>query len=209
LSAPEARRLRINLVRAAGLAAGLGLLMEGLLVLGGVTAATLASLLDKGLWPFLVCLAVALGQAVAGTSPPRAGAVTAVLSSLAFLLAKASQKAMVVLLDGVAPGAFVTATLLWDAALRGVEYAVLGAALVWLGNRPWAGALAYLGAGAVVGLTFGVGRAVLLPPPTLVGWLVTELVFPIGCALIIFASETLSKLLPEESASDAPAARAA
>src|SRR2546422_11774053 len=87
LSAAEGQRLRINMVRVAGLAAGLGLLMEGVLVLGGEAAATLTSLLDNGLWPFMVCMAVALGQSVVGVWPPRAGAFAVVATPVAFLLA--------------------------------------------------------------------------------------------------------------------------
>ena len=199
LSATEGRRMRINLGRVAALAAGLGLLMEGLLVLGGAASATLSSLLDKGLWPFLVCMAVALGQSLAGASPPRAGAFAAVLTPAAFLLAKVSQKGIVSLLDGTAPGALVTGAQLQEAGLRAVEYAALAAALAWLARQPWARALAYLGAGAGVGLLFGLLIALVLPPETLIGWVVEELVFPTGCALIIFTSETLTALLPEDT----------
>lgn len=57
LSAEEGQRLRINLTRVAGLAAVLGLLMEGILVIGGEASATLGALLDHGLWPYMVCMA--------------------------------------------------------------------------------------------------------------------------------------------------------
>lgn len=200
LSAAEGQRLRINLGRVAALAAGLGLLMEALLALGGAATATLSSLLDKGLWPFLVCLAVAVGQSLAGASPPRAGAFAALLTPAAFLLAKVSQKGAVTLLDGTAPGALVTEALLLEAGIRAVEYAVLAAALTWLARQPWSGVVAYLGAGAGVGLLFGLVSAAILPPETLIGWAVEELVFPIGCALIIFVSETMTQLLPEDPA---------
>jgi hypothetical protein len=66
LNAHEAQRIRVNLLRVAGLAAGLGVLMEAILVVGGNTTASLSSLLDHGLWPFLVCMAVAIGQSVSG-----------------------------------------------------------------------------------------------------------------------------------------------
>jgi hypothetical protein len=199
LSVAEGHRLRINLGRVAILAAGLGLLMEALLVLGGAAAATFSSLLDKGLWPFLVCLAVAVGQALSGGAPLRAGAFAVFLTPVAFLFAKVSQKGVVTVLDGTAPGEFVTQALLLEAGLRAVEYAVLTAALAWLARQVWAGALAYLGAGAGVGLLFGLLIAAILPPATLVGWVVAELVFPTGCALILFVSETMTQLLPDEA----------
>ena len=199
LSAAEGQRLRINLVRVMGLAAGLGLLMEAVLVLGGATAATLSSLLDNGLWPFLVCIAVAVGQTVAGGWPPRAGALAAVVTPVAFLLAKVSQKGVAVMMEGAPSGAAVTGPLLLEAGLRAVEYAVLAAVLAWLGRQVWAGALAYLGGGAVVGVVFGLLIAAVLPPDSLLGWGVEELVFPVGCALVIFASETMTRLLPTMS----------
>jgi hypothetical protein len=186
-------------MRTAGLAALLGLLMEALLVLGGDTSATLSSLLDNGLWPFLVCMAVAIGQAVAGGWPARAGGFALVTTPLAFLAAKVFQKAMSVLLEGASPGSLVTGPLLEEALLRAVEYAVLAAALAWLVRQPWAGALVHLALGAIVGVIFGLIIAFFLTPDSLVGWVVEELVFPTGCALIVFTSETLTKLLPDDS----------
>jgi hypothetical protein len=205
LSDAAGRRLRVNLVRVAGLAAGLGLLMEGVLVLGGEAAATLTDLLDKGLWPFLVCMAVALGQSVVGGWPPRVGAFALVATPVAFLLAKVIHKGMSVLMDGTAPGGFITDAQLLEAGLRAVEYAVLAAALAWLGRQSWAGALAHLGLGLGVGMLFGPLIALFLTPDSLLGWLLEELLFPTACALIIFASETLTRMLPEETVPGTPA----
>jgi hypothetical protein len=109
------------------------------------------------------------------------------------------QKAMSVLLEGASPGSLVTGPLLEEALLRAVEYAVLAAALAWLVRQPWAGALVHLALGAIVGVIFGLIIAFFLTPDSLVGWVVEELVFPTGCALIVFTSETLTKLLPDDS----------
>ena len=200
LSAAEAKRLRVNLVRVAGLAAVLGLLMEAVLVLGGQATATLSSLLDNGLWPFMVCMAVAVGQSVAGGRPAQSGAFSLIATPVAFLVAKIIQKGMSVLLGGEASGGFVNGPLVLEAVLRGIEYAVLAAVLAWLVWRPWAGVLAHLGFAAAIGIVFGLIIALFLPPDSLLGWFVEELVFPTGCALIVFASETLVHLLPEEAA---------
>jgi hypothetical protein len=205
LSTAEARRLRINLLRVAALAAGLGLLMQAILVMGGAAVATLSSLVGNGLWPFLVCTAVAVGQAVAGGWPTRAGAFAAVATPIAFLLAKVSEKGIDVLMNNATSGAFIDQPLLMEAGLRAIEYAVLTAALVWLGRQAWGGALAHLGLGAAIGVVFGLLIAAVLPPDSALGWVVEELVFPIGCALVIFASETLTRLLPEDTAPGAEA----
>lgn len=204
LSAEEGRRLRVNLVRVAGLAAGLGLLMEVVLVLGGEAVVTLNDLLDKGLWPFMVCMAVALGQAVVGGWPLRAGAFSVVATPMAFLLAKVIHKGMSVLMDGAATGGYITDALLLEAGLRAIEYAVLAAALAWLARQSWGGALAHLGLGLGIGIVFGPLIALFLTPDSLLGWLLEELLFPTACALIVFASETLTRILPEERVTGTP-----
>src|SRR6476469_9840914 len=102
----EAKRLKVNLVRVAGLAAVLSLLMEGLQVVGGEPA-SIAGLLDHGLWPYLVCMAVAIGQAMVGGWPTKAGAFALVATPIAFLLAKVIQKGFVVLTSNEAPGGFI------------------------------------------------------------------------------------------------------
>ncbi|MDQ6695414.1 MAG: hypothetical protein M3014_13525 [Chloroflexota bacterium] len=201
LSATEAKRLRVNLLRVAGLAACLALLMETVLVLGGQAVASLASLLDHGLWPYMVCMAVGIGQAIAGGWPPRAGGFAVIATPAAFLLAKIIQKGMETLLQssGAAnAGPLLTGDLLLEAGLRALEYAVLAAALAWLVHQAWAGALAHLGLGLAVGVVFGLLIELFLKPASLLGWIVAELIFPAGCALVVFASETLKQLLPEE-----------
>src|SRR6478609_5082675 len=73
MSTEQAVKLRVNLLKLAGLAAILGLIMEGLAVVGGAPA-SLRALFDHGLWPFTVCAAVGLGQSLVGLWPARAGA---------------------------------------------------------------------------------------------------------------------------------------
>lgn len=201
LSAADGKRLRVNLLRVAGLAACLALLMETLLILGGEATASLASLLDHGLWPYMVCMAVGVGQAIVGSWPPHAGGFAAVATPAAFLFAKVAQKGIGPLLDssgGGGSGPLLTSDLLLEAVLRGLEYAVLAAGLAWIVRQPWAGALAHLALGLAVGIVFGPMIALFLRPDSLLGWIVKELVFPTGCALVVFASETLKQFLPEE-----------
>jgi hypothetical protein len=205
LSAQEARRVRINLLRVVGLAALLGFLMEGILVVGGQEVASLSSLLDNGLWPFLICMAVSVGQAVARGEPAGAGLFALVTSPVAFVGAKVIQKGMSSLVNHTSTGALVDGSLVMEAGLRGVEYAVLAAVLAWLTRKHWAGALAHLAVGAAIGVVFGLVIAIFLPPGSLLGWIVEEIVFPTGCSLVIFTSVTLAELLPDDEAPPEPA----
>ncbi len=205
LSAGEATRLRVNLVRVAWLAAGLGLLMQAILIVGGQATATIASTLDNGLWPFLVCMAVGVGQALSGGWPPGAATFSLITTPLGFVGAKVIQKGVAVLLDGVAATGFVTGALLLEGGLRALEYAVLAALLAWLIRQQWAGALAHMGLGLAVGIVFGLLIALFLAPDSFLGWIVEEVVFPTGCALIVFVSDTLVQLLPEDTVPKTPA----
>lgn len=198
MTTEDAAKLRVNLLRLAGLAVILGLLMEGLAIVGGAPA-SLRALFDHGLWPFTVCAAVGLGQALVGLWPARAGAFALVATPIAFLLAKVIQKGMAVLTDGAQPGALIESNLWLEAGLRAAEYAVLAAALAWLVRQTWAGALAHIGLGLLIGVLFGAVIAAFLPPDSLIGWVAEEAVFPAGCSLIVFVSETLVHLLPEAS----------
>ena len=77
----------------------------------------------------------------------------------------------------------------------------LTAALGWIGRRAWAVASAHAAAGLVAGVIFGAGILVLtmqaapkpLPAGGLVAKGVNELLFPIGCAMVVFFSEVLGK----------------
>ena len=92
-------------------------------------------------------------------------------------------------------------TPVWLLLLKAAEYAFLGAALGWIGRRAWAGASAHAAVGLVAGVIFGAAILVLTvqgaPKPLPAGGLVTkgvnELLFPIGCAMVVFISEILGK----------------
>ena len=61
-------------------------------------------------------------------------------------------------------------------------------------------ALAHLGVGLAIGLAFGLIFTLFLQSDSILGWITEELVFPTGCALVVFTSETLTHLLPAEAA---------
>jgi len=120
---------------------------------------------------------------------------------LAFYAARAVHKGMLQAFDLAVdnPGfnPFVVATL------KGLEYGVLGAAVAILHKRWQGSALEYTVVGLAVGLIFGslivaiIARSAPKPitHPALVGRAVNELLFPVGCALVLYAADVLGKRL--------------
>jgi hypothetical protein len=190
----------------AWLAVLLGLLLQLALLLvaaGFGTFAGLRPLLAETCrnvsWSVLVCAGVAVGR-VASKGRLRVEGVTGLLATpLALTAANSFQKGIAEALGatGVAGGP----TPVWVLLLKAAEYAFLGAALGWIGRRAWAGVAAHAAAGLVTGVVFGGAILVLTvqaaPKPLAAGGLVAkavnELLFPIGCALVIFISEVLGK----------------
>ena len=91
----------------------------------------------------------------------------------------------------------VTPMLIALGALRGVEYLCLGAALAILAQRKSRPG-AYLVAGLTVGVVFGAIVLLLTPTTTrsiagLLGWGVNELLFPMGCAVILYGAGVINR----------------
>jgi hypothetical protein len=80
------------------------------------------------------------------------------------------------------------------AADRRIEYAFLGVAVCWLGRRENIRPLAYVAAGLIARLAFGganLGMTIAVAPttvsyPALLAWGVNEIVFPVGCAHVLW-----------------------
>jgi hypothetical protein len=91
------------------------------------------------------------------------------------------------------------------ALIKAAEYACLGLLVGWVGRRKQGGAWAHVTAGLAVGLLFGGAILVLtvrgapkpLPPLALASRALNEIVFPAGCALVLFAAEALGRKLGE------------
>jgi hypothetical protein len=103
---------------------------------------------------------------------------------------------------GLEVAALPSAATLLIPTVRGLEYMCLGFAIGWVVRQAWGGLLAHLATGLITGLAFG-GILLLLSPPqastilSVVSWGVNELIFPIGCSLVLFVSDALSKKIPE------------
>jgi hypothetical protein len=205
--APVLRSLGSTLLFTAWLAIFLGLAMEVLLLifaagfepLPGLNV-ILAGLVRQVAWSVFVCVGLACGTAASKYRTLAMGLIGFLTAPLAFTCARTLHKGMLEALGAAADPLDGTSVFL-VALLKGVEYGVLGAALGWVGRRPWAGLAEYAGVGMFVGAFFGgalVAFKAVWPPeplPTadLVSQLINEVLFPVGCSLILFFSDRLVK----------------
>jgi hypothetical protein len=85
-------------------------------------------------------------------------------------------------------------------------------ALGWIGRRAWGSALGHAGAGLLTGIIFGGALLAItvqsapapLSTPSLLARGVNELLFPIGCALVVFIAEVLGRHVASAPADDRP-----
>jgi hypothetical protein len=147
---------------------------------GGALAASLA----QGLaWSVVICMALAVGARRAVKLAYVGLLVAPVAALLGGLLHEVVEDALVSTADQVSSPA-----PLLLAALRGVEYAVLGLALGKIRKRP---ARTWATTGLFVGVGFGTIVLTMwqiagpLEPPDLVAQAVNEFFFPAGCSLVV------------------------
>jgi len=163
-------------------------------------------------WSVLVCTGVAVGRVAAKGRPPLMGIAGLLAAPLALTVANTIQKGIAAALNH--PEAAGTSSV-WVLVLKAAEYGCLAAALGWIGRRAWAGAPAYGAVGLLAGLVFGGAALVVValsaPTPLSTAALmvkgVNELVFPVGCALVIFTAEVLGKRSAHHASSSHRASR--
>lgn len=195
-AAPPRTPVRGKVLRAAWLSLVLGVGME-VLSLGAAAAfgivptpnVILADLVQKITWSVFVCVGLSLGAIAAEARPLRTGVAGFLVAPAAFVLARAAyQSVSQALALQPASGGPSPVTL---AILKALEYAFLGAALGGVARR-WGGGLAsHAGTGLAAGVLFGgvaLALAVPLAPPAFVNRALNEVLFPVGCALIVFAT---------------------
>ena len=207
-SAPATAGLRATLLRVAWLAVLLGFAMEALLLL--VTAGfgifpglkpLAAALVTQVSWSTFVCVGLALGTAVSKARAPLMGLLGLLAAPLALGVSRSLHQGAVKALEIAGSASLFTPSLLLLALLKAVEYGCLGAVVGWVGKRPWGGLLAHMVTGLTVGIVFG-GAIVAFtylnaPEPLaaadLVSRSVNEIVFPVGCSLVLFSATAVGK----------------
>ena len=204
---PPVASLGAKLLRVAWLAILLGFVMEALLLL--LTAGfgifpglkpIAAGLIRQVSWSTFVCVGLALGTAVSNARAPLMGILGFLAAPLAFTISRSLHQGAVKTLEIAGSGVEAPPVLLL-ALLKAIEYACLGVALGWIGRRVWGGAMAHLATGLLVGLIFGgtiVGLTYQMSPnPPASAELVTlganEILFPVGCSLVLFAATALGE----------------
>lgn len=172
---------------------------------GGLFPATSSIVADatNGIaWSLLICVGVGIITAISKAKPVLAGLLSLMIAPLAVALAKSSQKIM----SGLVSAAEQEAVLSLSAvsALRAIEYGVLGWALARLVQRTELRPSRYFGIGALVGLVFGgaivffgyqvaMTKGAPMGAVQVISGIINEVLFPIGCAGIIYAGQLVGR----------------
>ena len=198
-----------SLLRVGWLAVLLGLAIEIILVLLAAGFGTLkgaypvlADLVQKISWSVIVCVGIAVGTMAQKARGPLMGLAGLFAAPLAFVAARSLHKGALAAL-GVAAAAGPVPSLILIGALKGLQYASFGLVLNWVEKKPWGKLAAYLATGLAVGVVFGgtilaliIQAAPQMPPfPVLVSSATNEVLFPVGCALVIYVSKIMKKTL--------------
>ena len=197
--ASEAARLLAVTRQVARLSIALALLLELGLLLVAVLSGTFHSLgpfledaVQKVAWSFLLCAGLALGLTVAAENVGLVALAALVAAPVASLVSHGLLEAVHSLAFSTSEPAGTSPFLV--AVLRGLEYAVLGAVIVGLGVRARLGAHHHALIGLATGLLFGGSLLLLASWPgmpqvdtlILLRWAINEVLFPIGCAVILY-----------------------
>jgi len=163
-------------------------------------ARALAETAGKVTWSFVVCVSISCGLA-AGKARPRAMALLGLLSAPAgFAIARSVHKSVGSALS-VAPGAAEALSPFLLAGIKAVEYGVFGLVVARLSARPSISLAHHLRAGLLIGVVASAVLSALalraqpaMTAGVLAGRAVAEVLFPVGCAALIYVTERASRL---------------
>lgn len=191
----------------------LGLCIQGLLVLvalGFGQSLSWPKLLADGArtlsWSMLVCVGTSIGLAALRLRAPIMGLLGLMFGPIGFNVAKTVHKSASQAL-GMQAETISNAIVIQFTIVRAAEYLLLGLVIGYISRQKWGGFKAHLLAGLFAGLLFGAVMIGLLysnatkPVPTamVVSRAVNEVLFPIGCSIVLFGANALGKRLSERS----------
>jgi hypothetical protein len=176
----------------------LGGVMEGLTILLTAPQDAAAGLALNAVRSIVICGGLLLASAALGRRIQAMGVGGLAAGPLGFYAGRFAHDATARLLDlpqATLAGGLEPTTI---ALIKGLEYGCLGVIIGWLGYHGLSRLPAYVLAGFAVGLAFGgVILALTLnsgsAQANLVVWSVNELVFPVGCAVVIRLSERFAR----------------
>jgi hypothetical protein len=206
------RELRQNAVKVVGLTLLLASALEVLLILTALVAGQaqgdptryLVDWLQKLPWALIVCVGAWIGLELGQGRPLVLGLAALVAAPAASLAARVTAQGLQAAVFGAgavaqstyAPAPPAGPSPMAIAGLRAVEYLCLALAVGWLSQRANPRAYHHAAAGVVVGALFGSALlaltasaegGALMTAVALPAWTVNELLFPAGCALILFS----------------------
>jgi hypothetical protein len=197
-----------TILRVAWLSIGLGLALEVVLLVivaftgtaGDSPRPFVADLVQKVSWSFLVCIGLAFGTTASKAREGIMGLLGLISAPVGFATARAAHKGVAAGLGVAATGSAAFPVLI--ASLKGIEYALFGAVLAWIGKRAL-GLKAHVYAGLAFGVVFSLAivavtvqsSATPVPLVKQVAQGINELMFPVGCSLVLYAANALSKRL--------------
>ena len=156
----------------------------------------IADLVQKVSWASFVCIGVAIGTVIARGRSSIIGLAGFISAPLAFHIARVLHKSTVQALAITGPAASMPSPLIL-ALIKAVEYACLGYFIGFIRRKSSAGIGAHTLVGALTGIIFGgtilflaiTQTAGSIPVFTLVARALNEIIFPVGCAWVLFAAE--------------------
>ena len=185
----------------------LGIGMECLLLLASAgfhafpaARAVIADFAQKIAWSYFVCVGLAFGAVSSKRSIPAMGFSGLVSAPGAFYLAKGLHKGLLEALSVSGPAAGIPGAFQL-ASIKAAEYACLGMLVGWIGKQAWGNGKMHAITGLALGLVFGgfiiyltlQGAAKPPAPAVLVSKGINEVLFPVGCSLVLYAAGALAR----------------
>jgi len=193
---------RIAALAALAVALGFGvqaLVVVAKLLVGGYVARPLLPLdIASGVaWSVVVCLATGIGVSVLRAGPAVSGLIAALFAPVAVAAVRAANQVMSAAIGVIGKPAAVSLVTL--AGLKAVEYGLLGFLLARLARSGETRFARFAATGLGVGVAFA-GAALWIrlhagtaPAAEIAALAVNEVVFPAGCAAVVYVGRMMSR----------------
>jgi hypothetical protein len=201
---PHVQRYGPTVLKVVWISIGLGIGMEVLLLLTAAAFGSaqsvkpfIAELTQKITWSFIVCVGLAIGRLASKAHVTLAGLVGLISAPLGFEVARAVHRGAAQALDLTVAGP-AGIVLVAIVLVKTIEYGLLGLAIAWSASRRRFGVPGHVGLGLLFGFVFGGASLALtsgggpVSPAVLAAWVINELLFPVGCALVLYATAVLT-----------------